>query len=82
MASIGVGVRPDGLALDAATGTLYVANSGSSTVSVVDVRHCFAGDTSACGNVAATVPVGASPGASFGPSTLESFKVWTDEIRA
>jgi DNA-binding beta-propeller fold protein YncE len=61
-AAVAVGGRPDGLALDAATGTLYVANSADSSVSVVDVRDCVAGDTSGCMQAPATVAVGASPG--------------------
>jgi DNA-binding beta-propeller fold protein YncE len=62
VAAVRVGDGPDGLALDPATGTLYVANSSAGTVSVVDVRRCRAGDTSGCGRVPATVRVGASPG--------------------
>jgi DNA-binding beta-propeller fold protein YncE len=62
VASIAVGASPDGLALDETTGTLYVANLGDGTVSVVDVRACYAADTSGCGEVPGVVRVGASPG--------------------
>jgi DNA-binding beta-propeller fold protein YncE len=62
VAAVGVGLRPDGLGLDETTGTLYVANSGDATVSVVDVRRCVACDTSGCMQVPATVQVGPNPG--------------------
>ena len=39
---------PDRLAVDAPTRTLYVTNAGDDTVSVIDITHCHAGDTSRC----------------------------------
>ena len=39
---------PERLAVDAPTRTLYVTNAGDDTVSVIDITHCHAGDTSQC----------------------------------
>jgi YVTN family beta-propeller protein len=47
-ATVAVGHYPAGIAVDPAGHTLYVANSGDQTVSVIDTTHCHAGDTSAC----------------------------------
>jgi DNA-binding beta-propeller fold protein YncE len=47
-ARIGVGDYPFGIAVDSADHTVYVANSGDQTVSVIDITHCHAGDTSGC----------------------------------
>lgn len=52
LTSIGVGSNPDGVAVDATTDTVYVANNGSNSVSVID------GATDA---VTATIPVGDAP---------------------
>ncbi len=53
------------MAADDATHTVYVANGGTvtpgHTVSVIDDRHCRAGDTSRCGQTPATVRVGSAP---------------------
>ncbi len=46
--TVAVGHFPAGLAVDPATHTVYVANSGDHTVSVIDTRHCHAGDTTQC----------------------------------
>jgi YVTN family beta-propeller protein len=43
-----VGHYPGGLAIDPADHTVYVTNIGEHTVSVIDTRHCHAGDTSQC----------------------------------
>ena len=61
VASITVGTAPDGLGVDGTRQTLYVANSGDGTVSVVDVRHCRAGDTAGCRQRAVTAKVGNAP---------------------
>jgi YVTN family beta-propeller protein len=58
--AVTAGVDPIGIAVDAATSTLYVANA-SGTVAVVDSRHCAAGRTSGCRVEPATVRVGADP---------------------
>jgi DNA-binding beta-propeller fold protein YncE len=46
--TIKVGRYPIGIAIDPATHTLYVTNGGDHTVSVIDTRHCHAGDTTGC----------------------------------
>ena len=50
--TIGVGVNPRGMAIDTTNNHIYVANSGSNTVSVIN---------SATNTVIATIPVGAFP---------------------
>ena len=55
----GLGAR--GVALDEATRTLYVANSGDNTVSVIDAATCNARVHSGCGAPAPALPVGISP---------------------
>jgi YVTN family beta-propeller protein len=56
---IKVGGEPEFLALDQVTDTIYVANTSSGTVSVIDGATCNASVTSGCGKVAATARVGA-----------------------
>ena len=51
-ATIAVGSDPDGVAVDPASGTAYVANGGADTVSVID---------EATGTVTATIVVGSGP---------------------
>lgn len=58
--AIAVGARPQGLGFNPAKLTLYVANTGGNTVSVISTIHCNGSDTSGCAPVA-TVPVGAAP---------------------
>jgi YVTN family beta-propeller protein len=61
-ALIKVGTGPQFAAVDPATDTLYVANTLSNTVSIVDTRGCDAGSTVDCSHaVVATMPAGASP---------------------
>jgi YVTN family beta-propeller protein len=60
-ASISVGSQPGGVAIDDATGTVYVANSGSNTVSVINARTCNAVRHSGCGQTHPTVTVGRDP---------------------
>jgi DNA-binding beta-propeller fold protein YncE len=55
----GMGAR--GVALDEATRTLYVANSGDNTVSVIDAATCNARVHSGCGATPRALPVGISP---------------------
>jgi YVTN family beta-propeller protein len=50
--TIGVGSNPDGIAVDATTDTIYVANNGSNNVSEIE---------GATGVVTATIPVGSAP---------------------
>jgi YVTN family beta-propeller protein len=72
LATITVGPGPSGIAVDTATGTLYVTNAGRGqsgtghTVSVVNAARCNATNVSGCGQVPATVSVGrAALGAAF-----------------
>jgi YVTN family beta-propeller protein len=70
-ATIKVGIGPNGVAVDPATDTVYVANSGPAfsgtgntfgdTVSVINGAICDATTTSGCGQTPATVKVGAFP---------------------
>jgi DNA-binding beta-propeller fold protein YncE len=50
---------PEFLAIDPQTNTIYVADTGSGTVSVIDGNTCNASDTSGCTTAPATVNVGA-----------------------
>jgi DNA-binding beta-propeller fold protein YncE len=52
---------PTGIAIDVTTDTVYVANGGASTVSVVNGATCNATITSGCGQTPTEVPVGAAP---------------------
>lgn len=54
LGSIAVGTNPAAVGVDSATNTLYVANAGSATVSVID---------GATNVVTATIPVGTGPNA-------------------
>ncbi len=58
-----VGNGSDKLAVDQATNTIYVSNSGDNTVSVIDGVACNASNHSGCGQSAPTVSVGNGPGA-------------------
>jgi DNA-binding beta-propeller fold protein YncE len=56
-----IGTQPIGEALDPATGTLYIANSGSNTLSMIDTRVCNIRHLSGCRRHWPTVPVGGTP---------------------
>jgi YVTN family beta-propeller protein len=56
-----VGKLPVGLAVDRATDTIYVANIGGTTVSVINGATCNSNDTSGCGRTPARVHLGTSP---------------------
>jgi YVTN family beta-propeller protein len=60
VSAVTAGLDPVGIAVDAATRTLYVANA-SGTVAVVNGRTCDAAATSGCHLEPATVPVGVDP---------------------
>jgi YVTN family beta-propeller protein len=60
-ATVYVGSAPTGVAVDTATNTVYVANSGDGSVSVIDAVTCNAKQTSGCANTPPTVEVGTSP---------------------
>jgi DNA-binding beta-propeller fold protein YncE len=63
------GKGPSEVALDPATGTIYVSNgynddgpnAGGNTVSIIDTRHCHAADVSACRGPWPTITVGQLP---------------------
>jgi len=59
--TITVGSLPSSIAVDEATGTVYVTNWGDGTVSVFNGATCNAINTSGCGQQPATVPVGLGP---------------------
>jgi YVTN family beta-propeller protein len=56
-----VGSGPDGVALNAATHTLYVSNVTNDTVSVLDAARCNATVTTGCGPRPARLRTGTSP---------------------
>jgi DNA-binding beta-propeller fold protein YncE len=56
--TVGKAANLDGLAVDEATDTVYVVNTGDDTVSVIDGAACNAATTSGCGQTPTTVPVG------------------------
>jgi DNA-binding beta-propeller fold protein YncE len=58
-----VGMNPVGIAVDQATNTVYVTNSGDGTVSVINGATCNGADASGCRRKVATVRVGAFPAA-------------------
>ena len=59
--SVKVGNSPAGVAVDQATDTIYVANSGGTTVSVIDGATCNGKVTSGCGQTPHRVRLGKSP---------------------
>ena len=59
--TITVGNLPSTIAIDQATDTVYVTDTGANTVSVFNGATCNALDTSGCGQTPATVPVGPGP---------------------
>jgi YVTN family beta-propeller protein len=59
--TIPVGSAPSGVAVDTATHTVYVANEGDNTVSVLDASRCSASVATGCASPSATVHVGDSP---------------------
>ena len=59
--TVAVGGFPSLLAVDQVTHTIYVANGGDNTVSVIDGNTCNGTDTSGCGQTPPTVAVGSFP---------------------
>ena len=57
-ATVTVGNNPLGVAIDQATNTIYVANAGENTVSVINGATCNRTNTSGCGQDPPTVTVG------------------------
>jgi DNA-binding beta-propeller fold protein YncE len=60
-ASTGSGSGPDGVVLDPASQSLYVADTGTSTVSLLDASTCSAEINSGCALTHPTVPVDSRP---------------------
>jgi DNA-binding beta-propeller fold protein YncE len=56
-----VGSGPVGIAVDQATDTIYVVNSNSNTVSVINGATCNAQHASGCRHIPATVTAGSNP---------------------
>ena len=56
-----VGPTPQDSVFDPATGTVYVANQGDNTISVVNARTCNARSTAGCGQAAPAFPAGNGP---------------------
>jgi YVTN family beta-propeller protein len=59
--TVPVGTSPDGIAVNQATDTAYVANGGNNTVSVINGATCNAAVTSGCGHTPPTISVGTGP---------------------
>lgn len=59
--TVTVGGNPIGVAVDQATRTVYVANNGDNTVSVINAATCNAKHTAGCKQHPPTVKVGAAP---------------------
>lgn len=59
--TVTVGDSPTGIAIDRATDTLYVANSGDNTVSVVDGATCNAEVHGGCNQAPPTISTGNDP---------------------
>jgi DNA-binding beta-propeller fold protein YncE len=56
-----VGNRPAGVGVNQATNTVYVANLGDNTLSVINGKTCNASNTTGCSHTPPTVPLGSSP---------------------
>jgi len=69
-ATVRVGHNPGGLAVDPVNHTLYVTNTGEHTVSLIDTRHCHAGDTSHCASQTPPVVSVASASGLGGPVAI------------
>ena len=61
LGTVTVGSDPRGDAADPAVRTVYVANSGSNTVSMISTAACGAASSRGCNHPPAAFPVGASP---------------------
>lgn len=59
--TVAAGTGPLAFALDPAKDTLYVADLGSDTVSMIDTATCNASNHAGCGQVAPQVTVGSGP---------------------
>ena len=59
--TVAVGSTPVGVAVDQVTNTVYVANGGSDSVSMIDGATCDSADQNGCGQTPGTVTLGNSP---------------------
>jgi YVTN family beta-propeller protein len=59
--TVRTGATPAGLQLDPSTHTLYVANRGDHTVSLIDATSCNATTSVGCATSGPTVPIAAAP---------------------
>jgi DNA-binding beta-propeller fold protein YncE len=59
--AVGAGSFPQAIAVNRLTDTIYVANEGDNTVSVINGASCNASNTSGCGQIPASVTVGMQP---------------------
>ena len=53
--SLPAGASPQGIAMDTVTGTIYVANIGGNTISVINARTCNAANFSGCRQTPASI---------------------------
>jgi YVTN family beta-propeller protein len=60
--TVSVGSGPGGIAVDQATDTIYVANGGDNTVSVINGATCNSSTSSGCGQKPPTVAANLLPG--------------------
>jgi len=60
-ATVAVGSYPAGLAVNPRTDTVYVANTGDNTLSVINGATCNATSTAGCGQTPAAVPLAQDP---------------------
>jgi len=75
-----VGNRPQQIAVDESTNTIYVVNPGDGTVSVINGSHCNGADVSGCNQAWPTIAVGASPqGLGFNPRNHTLYVTNTDD---
>jgi len=73
--AVPVGTDPSDLAIDGATNTVYVTNTGDGTVSVINGATCDAANTSGCGATPPTVTVGNAPAGVAVNSSTDSIYV-------
>jgi DNA-binding beta-propeller fold protein YncE len=78
--TVTVGANPTGVMTDPATHTVYVANSGSGGVSVINASACNAQVTSGCGQVSATIAAGGGPGMALNHKTHTLYVTALDTV--
>jgi len=78
--TVKVGANPTGVIADPATHTVYVANSGSGSVSVINASACNAQVTSGCGQVSATIAAGGGPGMALNRKTHTLYVTALDTV--